>query len=99
MKGKENFTFFAFSEDSKAVLHEVFTRYPPEEAELHREEVVVRPNLSGNSDAFVRELSNMFSKPLMSKGEIARKVESFVSGVEKSPNLRQVRFFYFFFFK
>lgn len=90
IKGKENFTFFAFSEDSKAVLHEVFTRYPPEEAELHREEVVARPNLSGNSDAFVRELSNMFSKPLMSKDEIARKVESLVSGVEKSPNLRQI---------
>lgn len=86
-KGKENLVSFRFSEESKAVLQDLFSRYPPNDREMTENKV---GESTGNIDKLAAKGDDMFCKPSMTQSEIANKVESLVSAMEKTPKLRQV---------
>lgn len=87
MKGKENLTSFAFSEEAKEVLWDLFSRYPPDDREVGKEMVGKQ---SGKSKKIRGKKDDFFSRPSMSNAEIAKKVESLLSRVQTVPKLRQV---------
>lgn len=91
IKKKENLTCFTFSEEAKLVLQDMFTRYPPDDCEMGEEMV---GKLGGNTDKIRRKKDDIFSRPLMSKAEIEKKVESLASAVENVPKLKQVLRYY-----
>ncbi|KAA8524176.1 hypothetical protein F0562_010392 [Nyssa sinensis] len=86
-KGKENLNSFTFSEEAKEVLGDLFTQYPPDDQQVGEE--IVGKN-SGKSDKIRGKNDDIFRKPSMNKAEIAKKVESLASRVEKAANLRQI---------
>ncbi|XP_021912390.1 DExH-box ATP-dependent RNA helicase DExH6-like [Carica papaya] len=87
LKGKENLTRFTFSEESENVLQDFFTRYPPEDGELGEKQV---GRHGEKTDKIRRRRDDIFRKPLMNEEEIAKKVESLASRIEKAANLRQI---------
>lgn len=86
-KKKENLTCFTFSEEAKLVLRDVFTRYPPDDCEMGEKMV---GKLGGNTNKIRRKKDDIFSRPVMSKAEIEKKVESLTSTVENVPKLKQI---------
>lgn len=91
IKKKENLTCFTFSEEAKLVLQDMFTRYPPDDCEMGEKMV---GKLGGNTDKIRRKKDDIFSRPLMNKAEIEKKVESLASAVENVPKLKQVLRYY-----
>lgn len=89
MKGKDVLSCFKFSEEAKYALQDLFTRYPPGDGETN--EPVVGKH-SKKFDKLRGKKDDMFCKPVISTCEIAKRVESFASRIEKSPNMRQVFF-------
>ncbi|XP_004243616.2 DExH-box ATP-dependent RNA helicase DExH6 isoform X1 [Solanum lycopersicum] len=87
MKGKDVLSCFKFSEEAKYALQDLFTRYPPGDGETN--EPVVGKH-SKKFDKLRGKKDDMFCKPVMSTSEIAKRVESFASRIEKSPNMRQI---------
>lgn len=86
-KGKEILPSLTFSEGSKLVLQDLFTHYPPDDGEPGEK---LDANQSRKSDKTRGKRVDIFCKPKMSKAEIAMKVESLTSRIEKDANLRQV---------
>lgn len=86
-KGPNNLTHLTFSEGAKVVLHELFTQYPPDDEEVDKEKVGKKTE---RVDKMRRSKVDIFLKPLMSKAEIAKKVESLASKIERNSNLKQV---------
>ncbi|KAH9770543.1 RNA helicase [Citrus sinensis] len=86
-KGKENLPSLTFSEGSKLVLQDLFTHYPPDDGEPGEK---LDANQSRKSDKTRGKRDDIFCKPKMSKAEIAMKVESLTSRIEKDANLRQI---------
>ncbi|KAK2996686.1 hypothetical protein RJ639_026089 [Escallonia herrerae] len=84
--GKEDLTSFRFSNEANEVLQDLFTQYPPNDCDVG-EEMVGEP--SGKTDKLQKKKDDTFFKPLLNRAEIAKKVESLASRVEKAPNLRQ----------
>lgn len=78
--------YITFSEESKEVLQELFTHYPPGDSEVGDEMIgkssVKSGQASGNRD-------DMFCKPSFKKAEIAKKVESLASKMA-APKLKQI---------
>lgn len=87
MIGRESLTFVKFSEESEAVLQDLFAHYPPEDGELG-EKLVGKS--SGKTDKTRVKKDDVFLKPIMSKEEIAKKVELLASRIENAANLRQI---------
>nr|XP_010323926.1 DExH-box ATP-dependent RNA helicase DExH6 isoform X2 [Solanum lycopersicum] len=87
MKGKDVLSCFKFSEEAKYALQDLFTRYPPGDGETN--EPVVGKH-SKKFDKLRGKKDDMFCKPVISTSEIAKRVESFASRIEKSPNMRQI---------
>ncbi|KAI3457677.1 hypothetical protein Pfo_014340 [Paulownia fortunei] len=87
VKGKENVVSFRFSEESKAVLQDLFSRYPPDDVGMTENKV---GESSGKTDRVRANRDDIFCKPAMTQSEIANKVESFASRIEKAPKLRQI---------
>ncbi|KAK2997296.1 hypothetical protein RJ639_025281 [Escallonia herrerae] len=85
--GKEDLTSFTFSNEAKEVLQDLFTRYPPNDCDVG-EEMMGEP--SGKTDKAQKKKDDTFCKPLLNRAEIAKKVESLATRVEKAPNLRQI---------
>ncbi|KAK2976169.1 hypothetical protein RJ640_019455, partial [Escallonia rubra] len=85
--GKEDLTSFTFSNEAKEVLQDLFTRYPPNDCDVSKEMVGER---SGKTDKVQKKKDDTFCKPSLNRAEIAKKVESLASRVEKAPNLRQI---------
>ncbi|KAL7128647.1 hypothetical protein ABFS83_13G008200 [Erythranthe nasuta] len=85
VKGKENLVSFKFSEDSKAVLQDLFSRYPPDEVEMAEKKV---EESSGRSSTVLAIGDDMFCKPVMTESEIASKVESLASKMEKGQLIK-----------
>ncbi|KAJ4828926.1 DExH-box ATP-dependent RNA helicase DExH6 [Turnera subulata] len=81
-------TRFTFSEYSQLALQELFSNYPPEEAELERNELVSKYNLT--TDKIRPNRDDIFCKPSLSKADISKKVESLRSRIETDANLRQI---------
>lgn len=87
VKGKENLTHLTFSGESKMVLGELFSNYPPEEGGFGAE---LEGKHSGIAGKTREKKDDIFSKPSRKKAEIAKKVESFASRIEKDVKLKQV---------
>ncbi|XP_042513629.1 DExH-box ATP-dependent RNA helicase DExH6-like [Macadamia integrifolia] len=85
VKGNENLTYLTFSEETKSVLQNLFTRFPPDEREMSEEK---------NRDVKAHKIhwgkDNSFSKPSMNKFEIAKKVKSLASRMEKDSQMRKI---------
>ncbi|KAK6917992.1 Helicase, C-terminal [Dillenia turbinata] len=83
---EENLTTLTFSEDTKVVLRDLFTRYPPGD-----EEVIEKPDekLSGKTRKRVQK-DPLFCRPSMKKSEIERRVEEHSSRLENIPDLKQI---------
>ena len=90
-KEKENLTSFTFSEEARGVLQYLFTQYPPDDQDLG-DEIVAKHRRRTENLRYNRD--DIFNRPLMGQGEIAKKVGSLASRLEKSPDLRQVLFTY-----
>lgn len=86
-KGKENLPSLTFSEGSKLVLQDLFTLYPPDDGEPGEK---LDAKQSGKTDKMRGKRDDIFCKPSMNKAEIAKKMESLTSKIEKDINLRQV---------
>ncbi|KAK4437453.1 DExH-box ATP-dependent RNA helicase DExH6 [Sesamum alatum] len=82
-KGKGN--SFKFSEEAKAVLQDLFSQYPPEDVDMTE-------NKLGESSGIGKgpRTDDMFWRPLMTKPEIAKKVDTLASRIERDANLRQI---------
>lgn len=87
VKERDNQTKLMFSKESKGVLQDLFTRYPPDDGESG-EKLVAKHG--GKNDKKHGKRDDIFCKPSMNKAEIAKKVESLASMIEKDANLRQV---------
>lgn len=87
LKGKDVLSCFKFSEVANCALQDLFMRYPPDDGETS-EQVVVKH--SKKFDKLRGKKDDMFCRPVMSMSEIAKRVESFASRIEKTPNLRQI---------
>ncbi|XP_021300774.1 DExH-box ATP-dependent RNA helicase DExH6-like isoform X1 [Herrania umbratica] len=87
MKGRESLTNMTFSEGAQVVLQDLFTHHPPEDGELGEKLV---EKYSGKTAKVRKKKDDIFSKPLMSDTEIAEKVKTLASRIEKDPNLRQI---------
>lgn len=83
----QNLYNLSFSDEAKEVLRNLFTHYPPDDGEEGKE-------MDGKNGEKVYDLyqkrDGMFCKPLMSKAEIAKKLESLASRMENVLYLRQV---------
>ncbi|CAB4273968.1 unnamed protein product [Prunus armeniaca] len=85
--GIPKLTHLTFSEGTKEVLRDLFIRYPP------GDEVEGREMYGTNSNENVkakRKKDSMFCKPLMTKAEIAKKVQSLASRIKDSDKLRKI---------
>ncbi|KAK4492871.1 hypothetical protein RD792_000196, partial [Penstemon davidsonii] len=87
LKEQENLVSFRFSEKSKGVLKDLFSRYPPDDMEATKNKVV---ETSAETVEVRAVIDHMFCKPVMTKSGIANKVESLASKIEKGPKLRQI---------
>ncbi|GFP96380.1 probable ATP-dependent RNA helicase ythdc2 [Phtheirospermum japonicum] len=86
-KVKEKLNSFNFSEESKAALQDLFSWYPPNDVEMAEDKL---GESSGKSHKVRANKDDIFSKPTITPSEIASKVESLVSRIKKTPNLRQI---------
>ncbi|KAF9682853.1 hypothetical protein SADUNF_Sadunf05G0151300 [Salix dunnii] len=87
VKGKENLTHLTFSGESKMALGELFSNYPPAEGGFGTE---LDGKHSGTAGKTREKKDDIFSKPFRKKEEIAKKVESFASRIEKDVKLKQI---------
>ncbi|KAM3221572.1 DExH-box ATP-dependent RNA helicase DExH6 [Capsicum annuum] len=87
LKGKDARSCFKFSEEAKYVLQDLFTRYPPDDGETC-EQVVGKH--SKKVDKLQGKKDDMFCKPAMNKSEIAKRMQSLASRIEKTPSLKQI---------
>lgn len=88
IRRKEDVTFLTFSEATKNVLCDLFTRYPPGDGELAPETPHRNPN--AKTAKHQEKHDNSFCKPLMGKDEIARKVDLLASRLNEAAHLRKI---------
>ncbi|XP_010242093.1 PREDICTED: DExH-box ATP-dependent RNA helicase DExH6-like isoform X2 [Nelumbo nucifera] len=85
MNGEEILTCLTFSEESKIVLQDLFTRYPPDDGENKELE-----NHTARTGIIQGKSDDSFCKPSMGKVEITKKLEALASRINKDANLRQI---------
>ncbi|KAL6554433.1 hypothetical protein OROMI_020106 [Orobanche minor] len=88
VKQKEKLGSFSFSEESKSVLQDLFSRYPPNDVDMTENKL---GESSGRTHNVRPNRDDIFSKPAITQSEIANKVESLASRIEKDPKLRQIQ--------
>lgn len=82
-----------FSEETRNVLRDLFTRYPPDDGELGGDALT---NSSSEKVGKVQwKQDNSFCKPSMRKSDIAKKLELLASKVNESAQLKKVPPFLF----
>ncbi|CAH9072884.1 unnamed protein product [Cuscuta epithymum] len=86
-RGKEVLNCFKFSEHAKAVLHDLFSRFPPG---VEDENSYKAGKDNKKAKRFCGTKDDIFQRPLMQRSEIAKKVESLAAKVEKNHVLRQI---------
>ncbi|XP_076906180.1 DExH-box ATP-dependent RNA helicase DExH6-like [Bidens hawaiensis] len=84
---KHNLTSFTFSEEGKTVLRDFFSLYPPGD---HREAETIATSSNKNTDNTRMKTDDMLSKPLMKKGEVAKKFESLGARMQSDLKLKQI---------
>ncbi|XP_077253368.1 DExH-box ATP-dependent RNA helicase DExH6-like [Tasmannia lanceolata] len=86
-KGKENLTCLTFSEETKVVLQDLFTRYPPAEGEFSEEAC---KNSSEKTSKRHGKNDTTFCKPSMKKAEIANKLDLLTSRMNEPSDLQKI---------
>ncbi|XP_003567152.2 DExH-box ATP-dependent RNA helicase DExH6 [Brachypodium distachyon] len=76
-----------FSEEARNVLQDLFTHYPPTDAELNGEAV---KNSSDKAAKIQWKTDSAFCRPVMHKHDIAKKVEILASKINESRQLRKI---------
>ncbi|KAB8472942.1 hypothetical protein FH972_025307 [Carpinus fangiana] len=84
-KDLESLISLTFSEQANMVLQDLFTRYPPDDGEV---DMVGKK--TEKIDKIRQKKDDIFCKPSMSRAEIAKKVESLASKMEKVAYLKQI---------
>ncbi|XP_027331218.1 DExH-box ATP-dependent RNA helicase DExH6 isoform X2 [Abrus precatorius] len=84
--GFERLPQFTFSEESKWVLGDLFSHYPPGDGNLWE---IIGEN-SDTIEKTKQKKDDMFGRPSMTKAEIARKLEALASRMNSVSNLRQI---------
>jgi len=87
--GFRNLPHFTFSEEAKWVLGDLFAHYPPGDGDLWE---MVGENSDSTAEKTKQKQDDIFSRPSMSKNEIAKRLEALSSRINKVPNLKQVNF-------
>ncbi|KZV16627.1 hypothetical protein F511_12083 [Dorcoceras hygrometricum] len=87
VNGKDNVVSFRFSKDTKDILQALFSRYPPDDAEVADNK---HEQSSGTSDRVREKRDDIFASSQMSNSEIANKLETLASRIKNDPNLRQI---------
>ncbi|KAL6529829.1 hypothetical protein OROGR_015452 [Orobanche gracilis] len=87
VKQREKLISFSFSEESKSVLQDLFSRYPPNDVDMSENKL---EESSGRTHNVRANRDNIFCKPAITPSDIANKVESLASRIEKAPKLRQI---------
>ncbi|XP_047180818.1 DExH-box ATP-dependent RNA helicase DExH6-like [Vigna umbellata] len=85
--GFANIPRFTFSEEAKWVLGDLFAHYPPGDGDLWE---MVGENSDSTADKTKQKQDDIFSRPSMSKTEIARRLEALSSRINKVSNLKQI---------
>lgn len=83
----QNLPHLTFSEETKRMLQDFFEQYPPDEGEERKE---MDGKVTGKIYKSKRMRDDMFCKPLLSKTDIAKKVDTLASRMESVANLRLV---------
>ncbi|OAY81438.1 putative ATP-dependent RNA helicase YTHDC2 [Ananas comosus] len=87
-KDEDSVTYLKFSEETRNVLRDLFTRYPPDDGELGGDALT---NSSSEKVGKVQwKQDNSFCKPSMRKSDIAKKLELLASKVNESAQLKKV---------
>ncbi|KAF9589788.1 hypothetical protein IFM89_028723 [Coptis chinensis] len=86
-KEKKNVTSLAFSEETKEVLRDLFTRYPPSDGEQKGQMLTDHIR---EVDKKLRKKDDSFYKPSMSKAEIAKEMKALAFRTKNTPKLRQI---------
>nr|CAD1828161.1 unnamed protein product [Ananas comosus var. bracteatus] len=87
-KDEDSVTYLKFSEETRNVLRDLFTRYPPDDGELGGDALT---NSSSEKVGKVQwKQDNSFCKPSMRKSDIAKKLELLSSKVNESAQLKKV---------
>ncbi|XP_008806703.2 DExH-box ATP-dependent RNA helicase DExH6-like isoform X2 [Phoenix dactylifera] len=84
---EETVTCLKFSEETKNVLRDLFTRFPPDDGEL-REEALRSSSKKAGKRQWKQDSS--FFKPSMHKSEIAKKVDQLTSKINGSAQLKKI---------
>ncbi|XP_042387566.1 DExH-box ATP-dependent RNA helicase DExH6-like [Zingiber officinale] len=87
IKKEEFTTYLQFSEDTKNILQDLFMHYPPEDMDLSEDAVRNTREKIGNRQW---KQDATFSKPSISKSDIAKKVEELSSRISNSAELGKV---------
>ncbi|XP_027940431.1 DExH-box ATP-dependent RNA helicase DExH6 isoform X1 [Vigna unguiculata] len=85
--GFRNLPHFTFSEEAKWVLGDLFAHYPPGDGDLWE---MVGENSDSTAEKTKQKQDDIFSRPSMSKNEIAKRLEALSSRINKVPNLKQI---------
>ncbi|XP_041993919.1 DExH-box ATP-dependent RNA helicase DExH6-like isoform X2 [Salvia splendens] len=86
MKGRENIASFRFSGESQAALQELFSCYPPNDVDMSGNKLGVS---KGKSDSGVSR-DDFFCRPTTNPSEIASKIQTLASRIEKEMSLKQI---------
>lgn len=81
---------FTFSGEAKWVLGDLFAHHPPGEGNLW--EMVGENSEDTTTDGTKQRPGDIFSRPSMTKAEIARRLEALASRMNNVSNLKQVLF-------
>lgn len=80
---------FTFSGEAKWVLGDLFAHYPPGDGNSWE---MVGENSDTATDRTKQRPDDIFSRPSMTKAEIARRLEALTSRMNNVSNLKQVHF-------
>ncbi|KAJ0980405.1 hypothetical protein J5N97_008660 [Dioscorea zingiberensis] len=86
-KEEETTTSLVFLEETRNVLRDLFTQYPPDDGELSECKL---ENGSGKADKGQWKQDSSFCKPSMSKADIAKKLELYASRMSEISHLKKV---------
>lgn len=91
----ESLSHFTFSEASKHVLGGLLMHYPPGGEEFLGEMIGTNPD---TTDKTYQRSDDFFSRPCMSKYDVAMKLEELAARMHNPSDLKPVLFFYSHFY-
>lgn len=87
VKGETTLPSFSFSGESKAVLQDLFSQFPPNDVDSTENRFEVSSGKNNNGRVHKEDL---FCRPATSRSEIASKVHSLASRIKMDKSLREI---------